>query len=127
MALTHKFHFHTKLLTLVLVGLIVGCKPTTKDVEGVYKRSDQTITEVLTLKHDGKFQLTVKYADGRSWLIEDSWSLIERVIRLDKCYLTYDFEKEKIIDPPKLVYMATFLWEDGRLYENELYKHPFIK
>ncbi|MFM2294901.1 MAG: hypothetical protein RLZZ350_1314 [Verrucomicrobiota bacterium] len=119
--------FHL-IIVCVIGGLLVGCNPPNKnDIVGSYKRVDQTVTETLNIKPDGKFQQIVKYADGRNWIIEDSWSLTERVVRLDKCYQTYDFEKSAIIDPPKLVYMDSLLWDGGLLFTSELDKHPFQK
>ena len=106
--------------------LAVGCRPPEKaDVIGLYKRSDENITAILSIKPDNKFELVVHYSEGRSLTIQDSWSLVERVVRFEKFYLTYDFEKNAIIDPPKLVYMADLSWEGGKLFLNELDQHPF--
>jgi hypothetical protein len=120
-------HFNISVVATIMALLLASCDKNQKHPTGVFRRSYGSTTETLTLKPDGRFLQEVVYRDGRRWTIEESWSLIERTIRLDKCLLTYDFEKDRIIDPPKEVFMASFLWKNGKIFTSELDKTPFEK
>ena len=72
------------------------------------------------MKPDGTFEQEAKYSNDNTWKMDGSWTLTNQLIRLDKCYLTYDGEKQMVNIPPKLVGLCSFSWEGNAISRSEL-------
>jgi hypothetical protein len=112
---------------MVSVSLLFGCSPPNQSqIAGSYVRYNQGVTDTILLDGNGTFKQDIIYTNGGSWSSIGSWKIINRVIRLDKCYLTFDDEKQSIIIPPQIVYMCTFSFDSEKLIRTEL-QPPWVK
>lgn len=107
--------------------ILIGCSPLApKDVVGSYARSCLGVTDLITLETNGSFTQSVTFTNGEAWSCNGSWEIINQVIQLDKCYLTFNDEKQSIIIPPQTVYSCTFIISHGGLVRTEL-QPPWVK
>lgn len=94
---------------VLMAAFLSGCGPLDqKRIAGRYTRRHMGITDSLLLNQDGTFQQSIGDGNGATWNISGSWKVINRVIQLDKCYLSFDDEKQINIVPPMIVYSCTF-------------------
>jgi len=114
-------------VAMMTLCLLVGCNPLSeKQITGHYIRSNSGVSDSILIDTNGAFKQDVTFTNGSNWSINGSWKIINQVIQLDKCYLTFDDEKQTAIIPPQIVYMCTFSFEDGKLVRTEL-QPPWIK
>jgi hypothetical protein len=120
-------HFKAGLLswffaaTMISNFLLVGCDPPTQtQLVGRYVRFHLGVTDSILLNGSGTFKQDVTFTNGETWSSSGSWKMTNRVIQLDKCYLTFDDEKQSIIIPPQVVYSCTFSVSAGKLMRTEL-------
>ena len=118
----NKYHFNIWLFMAgTAVFFIFGCSPLDqKQVSGHYIRSCFGVNDSIFLNTNGLFEQIVIYTNGESWQINGSWKIINKVIQLDKCYLTFDDEKQKVIMPPLAVYSCTFSLDNRKLNRSAL-------
>jgi hypothetical protein len=138
LGLTHftfvkEYYFKPRYLSWVFaVSMISGCfligcsPPNQTQIAGRYFRSYQGVTDAFYLDSNGTFKQDVVFTNGSNWSLSGSWKVINRVIQLDKCYLTFDDEKQSIIIPPQIVYICTFSFDGGKLIRTEV-QPPWVK
>lgn len=125
----NKYHFNPVLIVVVAIvtWLLSGCGPLNqKKVAGYYVRSCLGVTDSISLDSNGTFEQKVIGTNGKVWTISGSWKIINQIIQLDKCFLSYDDEKQAVIIPPEIVYSCTFSLKGARLIRTEL-QPPWVK
>src|SRR4051794_37529422 len=92
-------------LVMIAVSLVVSCdSPRKAELTGIYLGSESNVTERLKLSSDGTFHQEILSTPKGQWRIDDKWSLKERAVRLEKCYLTHDPTTGRLLKEPMLVY-----------------------
>jgi hypothetical protein len=87
----------------------LGCNGPNKDtIAGYYCRTNNSLIDCITLNTDYTFQQTITSTNNQTWSAQGKWEFRGSVIELDKCYLSYDDEKQSNIVPPTVVYTCNF-------------------
>jgi hypothetical protein len=108
-------------LLIIITVLAFGCDIQSQDqVDGNYARVYLGVKDSIILNKDGTFNQVITATNGASWSLNGSWKIIHRVIQLDKCYLSFDDEKQRIIIPPETVYACIFSFSGKNLMRTEL-------
>jgi hypothetical protein len=112
---------------LLVTLSLSGCRPLSETgTAGLYVRNLLGVTDSINLETNGFFVQKVVFTNGAAWSCSGSWTLINRVAQLDKCYLSFDDERESIIIPPQTVYSCAFTVDGRELVRTKL-QPPWIK
>jgi hypothetical protein len=84
-------------LISIICGLLLDCAPSRAQVVGTYARTYRGMSEQMSFNEDGTFKQAIRYPDGAAWSSRGAWKLVNRVVQLDKCYLTFDDEHQMIL------------------------------
>ena len=123
----YRFNLYSFVAVMSVACVLIGCEPLNQnEIAGSYVRTQLGITDSISIESNGTFTQNVVLTNGRIWSASGTWVIINRVVQLDKCYLTFDSEKQATIIPPQVVYSCTFSFEGRKLIRSEL-QPPWIK